>query len=214
MKKLLTILATCLVVAGCLIEETTHTIYIEPDGAVTWTVSQAAVRSDKFSRAERAAEEREFVEAVRAGEHGVALALDRLAPQRLESRVERDARPYSVVTVARFARIDDLARRFLDLAGANGTVELRHEGDLVHFVMTCESEGSAESGDEDLLLELVGDADDYRLMLSRGRFVEARGFEVSQDGAVAVPQAIDEDETKRNGGLLTWSLTWTVERDS
>jgi hypothetical protein len=47
-----------------------------------------------------------------------------------------------------------------------------------------------------------------RLVLTEGRFVDASGFRLSQDGAVATPIDISDEDLARAQGLIDASLTW------
>ena len=60
-------LAASVLTAGCLRSETTHVLYVSPDGGVTWTTTEADVHSDEKDPAARMAEEREYLSAVQAG---------------------------------------------------------------------------------------------------------------------------------------------------
>jgi len=60
----------------------------------------------------------------------------------------------------------------------------------------------------DLVVPLLGDADDYRIELGSGRFVDAVGFRISEDGAVAVPL---DDHCDDDAASCTFSLRWTTD---
>ena len=71
--------------------------------------------------------------------------------------------------------------------------------------LTVRVDFSAEPGAEDSALDaLIGDADDYRLVLTEGRFVSADGFTISGDGMVAVADGGKTPE----GEVLTLGLSW------
>ena len=55
--------------------------------------------------------------------------------------------------------------------------------------------------------ELLTDLDTYRFVLTEGRFVSADGFEILDEGAVAVP---DKKKTPA-GGVPHLSLAWADE---
>src|SRR5512145_1937915 len=98
--------------AGCLAADTSHVLYLRPDGAVTWAVLERDVRSRDDDPLVRAREESEFVAAAGAARHPIGLGLTRLGPDRLSARVLRRERPYTVLTEAGFERIDRLVERF------------------------------------------------------------------------------------------------------
>jgi len=212
MRRTLTIGLAALLAAACLIKDETHTIYLEPDGALLWQVLEQHVRSDVEDDLERQREEREFVEEARAGRSAVALAFDALGARSVQSRLLRDERPYSLLTTARFGAIDELAQRFLDALGQVGSVERIDEGSTSRFVMTIVVDEDCDVGDGfDVLLPLLDDAEDYRLLLTRGRFIDATGFRLLDGGTAAVPEAWSEEQIVANGGRATFSLTWIRE---
>ena len=45
-KRTIPLLAAAFLLQGCLVKETTHTLYLEEDGTLTWTVLEHAIRSD------------------------------------------------------------------------------------------------------------------------------------------------------------------------
>ncbi len=69
MQAVLMLAGSGLLATGCLVGETTHGLYLDPDGGVTWTVRQQDVRSNSEER--RAEEEESFLANVRAGRHAV-----------------------------------------------------------------------------------------------------------------------------------------------
>ena len=91
-------------------------------------------------------------------------------------------------------------------------------------MITCdlaELEGSTGQGSSDrksaeVLEALLEDAGHYRVVLTEGRFVDARGFEIEDGGAVAIlleqsAEEIEEiEELDENGDVVVYSLTWTT----
>ena len=74
--------------------------------------------------------------------------------------------------------------------------------------LTVRVDLSVEPAAEDSALDaLIGDADDYRLVLTEGRFVSADGFTISGDGMVAVADAGKTPEEQ----VLTLGLEWLSE---
>ena len=144
MNKLLILFASLVLTTGCLVHETRHTIYLDPDGATTWVVEYADVRSDAEDAEQRAEEERAFLADAEAGRHDVAQALDLLGPRRLSTRVLRGRRPYAVTFEAQYERVDRLARRFLELADVPGFVELWQEDDHMRLVITADTSRADE----------------------------------------------------------------------
>ena len=72
MKRTLVLLVICVLTAGCLLKRTTHTLYLETDGTVTWTVLEADVRSSEDKASARREEEKDFLDRVASGEHAPA----------------------------------------------------------------------------------------------------------------------------------------------
>ena len=102
---------------GCLIKETSQTIYLEPDGRVTWTVLEKDVRSDGEKAEDRTREEAEYFSAASGARHPIALAFASLDPISVRAAILRAVPPYAVFTDARFARLDSLMARFVERIG-------------------------------------------------------------------------------------------------
>ena len=62
----------------------------------------------------------------------------------------------------------------------------------------------APAAEDTALDALIGNADDYRRVLTEGRFVSAEGFTISGDGMVAVADGGKTPE----GEVLTLGLSW------
>jgi hypothetical protein len=196
------VVAAALFSAACLQKEVRHTLYIAP-GAVTWSTLETDVRSDDKDAGPRHIEEQDFALAAGAGRHPVAQALRRLGPSSVTTTWLRRERPYSLMTEARFTDLRSMAAAVLREAQAPGEARLVREGCRVTFTMRVDVDSPAGKG-EDGLDALIGAADDYRLVLTEGRFVSADGFTVERDGTVAVPDAKKEP----SGGALTLGLVW------
>jgi hypothetical protein len=203
-------LASVLTLGGCLQKETTHTLYLEPEGAVTWTASEKDIRSDERNPAGRLEEENDYLTSVSAGMHDTGRALAALGGLSPDVHLVRATRPFVVVTEARFAAIDQVIDRMLTelhvpgdarLERTNGTTRL-----LIHVDAT--SPGESNPGDDTPVGALLENPDCFRFVLTDGRFVDARGFRLSEDGAVAVPLAVSDEELARTQGLIDLSLTW------
>ena len=206
-----TLVAGCLAAAvtatGCLVKETTHTIHLSPDGTVSWTVIERAVRSDEPDGERRHREEDEYLTAARLGRHPVAAAFGLLAPAGIQTTIHRDRRPFLVLTEARFDRLDWLAGRLLDRLKLSGTSTLERVNDGWRWTLKVDKEAEAEESDEaGLLSALAEDVSAYCVVLESGRFIDAVGFELSGDGAAARPVDL-EDRTA--DGPFVLSLTWT-----
>ena len=212
-KAMLMLVGSGLLATGCLVDETTHGLYLHPDGGVTWTVRQEDVRSDSEERPTE--EEHAFLANVRAQRHAVALAFDLLAARRVETRILRDARPYTVVTRARFARIDRVLQDLLDGLCVRADVELHREGDEMRLSVDYSPDPTddCESVREETLSALVEEPEHFRFVLTEGRFVEAEGFEIAHDGLLARGLSPSEEELETHHGMLSYSLSWRLPDD-
>lgn len=200
-----------LLTAGCLIKHTRHTLYLEPDGAVSWMVIEKDIRSVADDPQERDAQESEYVHLFAAGEHPIAVALERLGGANLRSSWLRDRRPYATVTEADFASLETLVRELFAQLAVPGEVTLSREGSRHDLVVTVLVEDEGEElpeGGEDLLA-LVEDVEAYRIVLTSGRFVDAEGFTLLEDDTVAMFDELVEDEIAALGGVVTLRLSWS-----
>jgi hypothetical protein len=201
------ILAACLLMSGCLVGETTHTLYLDPLGTLTWSVLERNIRSDLDDPAERVAEEGDYIHSAWDGHHGVARALQRLQPLHVSWEVLRGTRPFTVLTEARYESPAHLAWAMMDKLGVRGDAWMESTGDRTRFVLILYADQECE--DEDALDELgalVAELEDYRIHLTAGRFVDAVGFDIEGQDNIAVPEEVEEDEV----GELVYSLTWTT----
>lgn len=208
--KALILLVGTTLAAGCLVGETTHTLYLDPDGSVTWNVLERNIRSDATDPAERRGEEDAYISRAWAAGHPIARALAGLGARSLDSRVLRPERPFTVMTEARFRALDELADEFVYQLGVAGSFDVETEGPLSRFVLSLHPDEEEGEEENEEVLALVADLDDYRIVLTRGRFVEATGFEISDDRTVAIPEELSEEEVTANDGALIYSLTWTL----
>ena len=92
--------------AACLVKETSNTLYLDSDGAVTWSILDRNVRSGDD-------DERTYFSAVQPDEHDVARGFRNLDARDVSTTILRAVRPYSVLTEARFAGLDPLIREFV-----------------------------------------------------------------------------------------------------
>ena len=73
------------------------------------------------------------------------------------------------------------------------------------LIVDEEHEGDDDAGE--VLFPLVADGlEDYRFLLTEGKFVDAVGFDLEDHDTVAVPHEIDATED----GRFIYSLTWTT----
>ena len=191
--------------SACIVKDTTHRLYLSPRGALTWTVLEQDVRSNDGSPSGRATEEREFLDGVGAGTHPALAALARLVPYQTSVRLFRAERPYTVVTEARFERVDAVVDTLLRELRIPGKATLQRAGDEWTLTVAIDLSNVTDGEDADSpVTALIEEIDAYRVMLTDGRFVGATGFEILDDGASA-QLAADNIATDRPVELrLTW----------
>jgi hypothetical protein len=210
---------------GCFEIQGKHTVYLEPDGTVTWAVLEEEIRLDGETAKERRQAADEFLDLVAANGHAAAVSLAALHPSSLNSRILRDEAPQTILTEARFPGIDRLHQNLFDLYQVPASTELDTDGDLTRMKAWIWLNDSDEEDEEDeeesadvleaaelseaILLALLVEC---RIVLTEGRFVEAVGFEIKEDGRVAVPTDTETEEEDEEDYLpVVLSLTWTSE---
>ena len=196
---------------GCLIREVRHTWYLDPSGAVSWTVMESDVRSDANAADDRAREEGEYWLAVQQDRHDMSTGLRELGATRVRATALRREPPYWVYTEGRFDRIDLLGERLIAALGASGQSRLvQQDGTLEwHLVVRDPSapdmlgETSAGVG------ALAGELDRLDIVLTSGRFVRAAGFDLSADRRVASFRSTREPDGSDDRHVAL-ALAWTV----
>jgi len=199
------------VTTGCIYEETSHTLYLEPSGALSWVVLERHVRSDEGTEEKRRAEEDAYLRPVLAGEHPVNRALANLGASRVTTELLRETRPYWVLTEAEFVSAETMAQRLLDELSVTGWARLWSEGERTTFEVVVDLPDEEEVGDvpdDALVLELVDVLESYTIILTRGEFVAAENFTI--DGDTAVPVEPDEEQMKAEG-QVRFTLTWVAK---
>ncbi len=208
-------LAVAVVMTGCIEKDTETTVAIEPDGSGTWTVLYRDVRSDASTRGERTSEERGFLAKVEAGRHDAALALDAVGCQDVDTRVVRGGWPYMILTEGRFSDLAAVWKRLLDLSGIPGESAIERVGDRITWRLRADTrddrQADAEEDDAKPLETLLLSSEEPRFFLERGRFVDATGFVLADDGRVATMKPIEDESLEKAGGILVLTLTWTTE---
>ena len=202
------VLAAALSMAACLEKETTHTMYLSPDGEVAWTTFERNVRSDGQHTSSRDAEEAEYLAAALAGTNNVARGLAALEPVRVQTRVLRRERPFTLMTEARFDSVEALACRIIAAFRLPGDAYITREADAVTLHVHLDFRGVDDETENDSpVMALVDEISAYRIVLTDGRFVEAVGFTLNDDKTIATPIGVS-DESIKAMGVLDVSLTW------
>lgn len=209
-KRITAIAITCVLLPlGCMLDETTHVLLLEPDGTVTWRVLQDLLRSDRDVVRDRLGEEDRFVDEVDTGEDHWSTALSDYGARDVDAWLLRDRRPYSLVVEGRFDDFEQLTQAVIDDAEVDAEVTLQQQGNRVFYRVAVEApEGQDDEGDEDDGWQWV--AHRFRIALAEGRFVDSRGFDLSEDGVVAVPRRLTEEEADEFDGVLVYTLTWDL----
>lgn len=204
------ILVLTLGVAACLVTTTRHTVYLEPDGAVTWTVLEEDVHSDTRAVAEREVEECQWLAAARAGDHGVARALAALGAEPT-TRVLRDRRPFVAWTEARFGSVGEVIHHLVDGLELPATIEVDDGPDGGGFVVELDlaaAEDLGEADSDEPLFDLFDGLETAEVVLVEGRFTAADGFSLDDDGRVARPVEPPAEVVEAKQGTLRWELRW------
>jgi len=188
-------------------KETQQTIYLNPDGSLSWVVLERDIRGEPEL-------EEELMSAFERGEHPIARAFEALDPVALDCTMLRRESPFVVYTNADFPALDEVFHDLYEQLGVRNRAVLESAGQVTRFHWTLwHDEPTTLSWNEDLLLLL--DEDEFRIVLTEGKFVDAEGFEIVGDGTVAIPSEIhDEDEEEQTESDEVYSLTWITEEDS
>ena len=185
----LAVIAIALGSSGCLVKKTTHRLYLSSSGSVLWSVLEEGVRSDDAEPAEQAREEREWLDALAVTAHPVAEGLRQLEAEAIATRVLRSHRPYMALTEARFPRVDQLIDRWLAELGLRGTATLGANDHYVTLSVSVDLHGPGQSDPEteSAVAALIEELDNYRFLLTDGRFVAATGFDIHDGGTLSDP---------------------------
>ena len=205
------LLLFALATPGCLQKETTHTLYLSPDGSIRWSAEESCVYSDESDAGQRLAEEQAYIGPALIGAHPVALGLQAIAPDGLvRTTIIRDQRPFHVVTETSFFRVDRMFERLFVETGLMATVTLEeHDGRRrlrlrLDFSRELEERNSPATA-------LLEDFENCTFVLTEGRFVAGGGFDVP-DRRKAVPSRKWIDAASRavsEKREIELVLTWT-----
>jgi len=218
-KRLLILVTVVASSVACFEIQGKHTLYLSPDGTVTWTVLEEEIRLGADTPEKKRLNEEDFAKRVAEREHETARSLEALHPGSLDARILREEAPQSILTEARFPAIDLLYRNLFDLYGMRADTDFTRREGFDRFVVEFWIENDEESGDDpdaedeiasysdEILLALLLDC---RIVLTEGRFVEAVGFEILDDGKAVKPLEIDDEDAKEHRRPVTLSLTWTA----
>lgn len=168
------------------------------------------MRSSEDDPQKRLAEEEEWVDKVRGHEEGWATIMQGLGAREIDQWFLRDSRPYTVVTEATFDDMRDVVERANVYCEADDNqTTLERTGDRWTLTTTVVI--------DDETWKYIGDAEghvwilsmlDARIVASQGRFIEAEGFELNNDGVIATPLPLTDDEIAEQPEQVVYSLTW------
>lgn len=195
--------------AGCKEDESQHLIFIEPDGTVTWRVIEDLVRSTEDDPVKRIEEEDEALDELEAGEGGYLTIFEDIGAREVEMRYLRDTRPYTIVTRATFDDLEDLVVLLDEACEEDHPTTLTRDGSVWTLQAEIDTEGTdwAElAGNDGKLWSLTWV--EARIAASQGRFIEAERFELSEDGAIAKPLPLDEDDLRERPEQVVYRLVW------
>jgi len=207
------LVATTSLTAGCLQKETTHTLYLAPDGAVEWLVAEGNVHSDEGEIGKRLMEEQAYIGAALLGTHGAARGLAALDPQiPVRTTIVRDERPFLVLTSARFSSIDRVLTRLFAEMGVRTSATLVRGADENTLRVRLDF-GRPLDGRETATSELGDNIEHLRIVLTEGRFGTVSGFDVT-DGMSATLSAdwLDRAEKASEAkSAIEFALSWSVQ---
>ena len=199
------------VTTGCLQKDVTETWYVAGDGAVTWVVHEANVRSDAQSRADQMREESEYWLAVQQDRHGMMAGLRELGGEKLRARVLRSEVPYTVQTEARFAGLDVIGQRLIAAIGTTGTSVVRRTSEGAFewtLVVRDPSALGAAFEPSDGVGELVDSLEHLGVVLVSGRFESAEGFSISGDRRAAKFSYKEPEQNRNDEPAVSLRLVW------
>lgn len=217
MKKLMIPFFALLLVSGCILSETKHILYLDPDGTLTWSILETNIHSNSARSEDRQKEEKRFMDNLTSGKYGKILAFQVLYPLSLDHRILRMESPFSVWTEARFSSIEWLVQDFAEKSVVPVESWFSEEDDQVHFEMVLYPALYQEDDDRiEIFYPLFNEPEDYQIFLTHGRFIAAQGFNISQDGRLATFIYDENSETKEKEEEpmtepIVLSLTWTTE---
>jgi hypothetical protein len=198
--------------AGCLQKETSHSLYLAPDGSVEWVTSETNVHSTETDLGKQMGEEQAYIGAVWLQIHGVAQGLGALSPHGVvRTTVVRDRRPFHVVTSANFTAIDRVFERLFTDMGVTTSASLVGSG--ADNTLRVRLDFSRQLEEHETPVSQLGDNIEHlRVVLTDGRFGTVSGFDVV-DGTSATLSADWLEQVEKayeRKGALEFTLTWSA----
>jgi len=210
-KALATLAIVPFMATACLLKERTDTWYLEPSGAVSWSVIEKDVRSDAQAAVDRQNEEAAYISAVRSQTHPLARAFGLLGPAPVRTQILRGTLPFTVITQATFASIDALGLRLIGRLRLSGSSVLERSAEGTQWTFSVRdprAQDAAKADDEDLE-ELVNGLDGLHVVLTAGHFLAGENVQLSSDRRAAT-LTFDANAAKSDdGGLTVIKLRWS-----
>lgn len=213
MKSLILALGLILL-AGCIRSTRHDMLVVTEDDAVTWTVIERNVRSDKTDPAERLAEETKHLAPIAEGNYRLYQAFPAAGGVATTCDLVRAKRPYVIYTEGAFTDLEAVGRAILQATQLGGTCELTREGRTRTWRLTLYKpagelpEATAEAETAIALLAGIAEAE---FLLDVGRFTAATNFEVDDNGEVArIATEALQGTLQEAGETLELSLTWEL----
>lgn len=210
-------LAAVLVLLGsaCLLTETDSTLYLDPEGSLTWSVLEDNIVSDKQGEA-GLREEQKYLDAFETRQHGMAELMFAMGPSTLETKMIRNERPYSTFTSARYPDVGEFFQRMIDHGEERGSARLVKLGEFNRLEIEIQLERERTPASEEVFEESplpILDREFFSFVLTAGEFVAAEGFEIAKGGRTALPLEYEDDEIEEmlEAGVIVYSLTWTTQ---
>jgi len=210
-KTLRRIAAAALLIAAsaCIQEENAVTLFLDPNGQVTWSILEKNVRSDSKSRDERQTEESQFIVAARVHQHPAMTGLQRLAASDIKDSILQDKPPYTVMTEGHFRNLEEMGRRLFVAYRIRGTSVVTHDREKFIWMLTIESvPGDLAEQDTAELSALFGTK--LHVALREGEFVEADGFSISDDRRLAELAGDLFEDRKESDPPKVVKLVWRM----
>jgi hypothetical protein len=206
------IAAVLTMTSACLQRDTTHTLFLAPDGGVAWMVTEAEVYSDETDAGKRTAEEQSYLGPALIGDHTVARGLAALHPDApVRTTVIRDERPFHVVTEARFGSIERVLEDLFRETGVRADTLLTSSGTTRTLRVRFDFGREPEERDTPVV-KMIEELDVLQFVLAEGRFDAVDGFDL-RDGVRAT---LSDEWMERAGkavdnrGTIEFSLTWSM----
>ena len=199
--------------AGCLQKDTSHTLYVAPDGSVSWVTSEAGVRSNENELGKRLPEEQSYIGAALLGMHGVARGLAALRPESpVRTTVLRDERPFHVVTEARFAAVDRVLERVFSEMGIKTSASFARDVDENTLRVRLDFARPLEEH-ETPVSQLMDNIEHLRIVLTEGEFGTVNGFEVTDrtSATLSADWLALAEKAYESKSIIEFALSWSVQ---